>query len=197
MTSGFDVRSAVPNDGAHLALLADAATRRLNAWLWNDAARAGQSSFEVGRDSIRTDPNSLYYFERWQVFERAGDVAGGLNGYLLGPTSNVASPDLAAVLEPIVELKNVAEGSWYISVAAVFPEFRGKGLGRHILTTAEATARAAGIDKLTLIVADFNPGALRVYERYGFTEWDRRPFVTFPGSDPGGNWLLLGCDLDG
>jgi hypothetical protein len=35
-----------------------------------------------------------------------------------------------------------------------------------------------------------NEGAYRLYRRLGFREWERRPFVPFPGSDETGDWIL-------
>ena len=48
---------------------------------------------------------------------------------------------------------------------------------------------------MTLMVGSFNSGARRLYERFGFHEAGRRPFVPFPGSDPEGEWMLMVLDL--
>jgi len=108
-----------------------------------------------------------------------------------------AAPDspAAPVLRPVNDLKRIAEGSWYISVASVFPENRGEGIGHAILTLGEEKARAAGCSRLTLLVGSFNEGAHRLYERFGMHEGARRPFVPFPGSDPTGDWILMVKDL--
>gem|GEM_PF-5654243 len=55
----IDFRAARADDAAHLAVLADAATRHLKAWSWAGVAEVGQSSFEVGREIIRADDTSL------------------------------------------------------------------------------------------------------------------------------------------
>jgi ribosomal protein S18 acetylase RimI-like enzyme len=51
---------------------------------------------------------------------------------------------------------------------AVVPGQRGRGVGRALLTAAEAEARLLDCCKLTLEVQDDNTPALQLYERFGF-----------------------------
>ncbi|MEY2853371.1 MAG: hypothetical protein RL030_503 [Pseudomonadota bacterium] len=51
---------------------------------------------------------------------------------------------------------------------AVRPGHRGKGVGRALLTAAEAIARQRGCCKLTLEVQEDNLPALQLYGRFGF-----------------------------
>lgn len=51
---------------------------------------------------------------------------------------------------------------------AVVPGWRGKGVGRALLSAAEAHARELGCCKLTLEVQDDNTPAFQLYERFGF-----------------------------
>jgi ribosomal protein S18 acetylase RimI-like enzyme len=50
----------------------------------------------------------------------------------------------------------------------VLPEFRGRGVGRHLLEAVEAKACELGCCKLTLEVMDNNHRARRAYEAAGF-----------------------------
>lgn len=54
---------------------------------------------------------------------------------------------------------------------AVVPARRGQGVGRALLQTAEAHARAAGCCKLTLEVQDDNQPALGLYRSLGFGDF--------------------------
>lgn len=54
---------------------------------------------------------------------------------------------------------------------AVVPAWRGRGVGRALLTAAEARARRRGCCKLTLEVQDDNRRARAVYERFGFADF--------------------------
>jgi ribosomal protein S18 acetylase RimI-like enzyme len=53
---------------------------------------------------------------------------------------------------------------------AVRPGYRGKGVGRALLTAAEDRARDRGCCKLTLEVQDDNAPARMLYDRFGFRD---------------------------
>jgi ribosomal protein S18 acetylase RimI-like enzyme len=55
-----------------------------------------------------------------------------------------------------------------IESLSVLPEFRGSGLGTHLLTQLEEHLRASGVDDLVLGVLPGNRDALRLYERLGY-----------------------------
>jgi GNAT superfamily N-acetyltransferase len=55
---------------------------------------------------------------------------------------------------------------------AVLPEYRGRGIGRALLAAAEQRARARGCAKLTLEVLETNDGARRLYESFGFRDFE-------------------------
>jgi ribosomal protein S18 acetylase RimI-like enzyme len=99
-----------------------------------------------------------------------------------------ALPDL---VRPLVELESQAPGSWYVNALAVFPEYRGAGLGSLLLAEAERLAQSTGAETLSLIVAGQNEGARRLYERTGYRMAARRPLVAFPGSQHEGDWVLM------
>ncbi len=196
MSDSAQVRPAEASDSAELVLFSDAASRRFISWLWGEMANAGQSSLELGRQILETDTTSVNHLAHWDVVERGGRLIGGMNSFVSPPTSTPDNPTIASVLKPLNELKDLAEGSWYISVVAVHPEGRGQGIGTTLLDLAEQKAAAAGCSLVTLMAGSFNVDALRLYERHGYTEWDRRPFVPFYGSDPEGSWILLVKELD-
>ncbi|WP_298285167.1 GNAT family N-acetyltransferase [Acidocella sp.] len=190
------IRPATRADAASLALLGDMATRRLFSHLWSQSAAPGQSPFAVGRGIIRDNAAHFSHFSNWQVAEQEGEIAGGMDCCRLPegvtPEAIAQSPP---VVQPLNALKAIAGGTWYIVALALFPEFRAQGLGSRLLAKAEADARQQGINRLTLMVASFNPAAQRLYQRTGFGEWARRPFMPFPGSDPAGAWILMAKDV--
>lgn len=55
-----------------------------------------------------------------------------------------------------------------IESLSVLPEFRGSGLGTHLLAQLEERLRASGVDDLVLGVLPGNHDALRLYERLGY-----------------------------
>jgi ribosomal protein S18 acetylase RimI-like enzyme len=193
MTQPPALRAAVEGDSADLAVLADMATRRLTSHLWGLAAQPGQSAFEVGRRIIHRETGHFSNFRNWRVAEVSGIIAGALCGCIIAIPP--AAPPGPAVLEPLNALKLLAVGTWYLSALALYPEQQRKGLGRAMLADAEMLARASEADRITLMVGSFNTGARELYQQIGYAEWDRRPFLPFPGSDADGDWILMRKDL--
>ncbi len=79
----------------------------------------------------------------------------------------------------------------YIELLGMFPEQRGRGLGRRVLAWAEAEARREA-KNLWLVVSSFNHQALGFYHSLGFS-----PIGTIPGLvSPGHDEILLRKALD-
>jgi ribosomal protein S18 acetylase RimI-like enzyme len=78
-----------------------------------------------------------------------------------------------------------------VNVLAVFPEFRGEGIGRQLLSHADQLGRAVGSRGVAIIVASGNDGAMRLYAKAGYVERARRPLTPFPGYRRGGDWVLM------
>lgn len=188
-------RPAAPEEAALLAVLADMATRRLVSHLWGLAAGPGQSGLAYGRSLIRDNAAHFFHHRNWRLAEAEGGILGGFNAYV--PPPDAAEAPGPAVVRPLNALKGVAAGSFYIAAAAILPEHQGRGHGTALLTEATRLAAAQGHRRVTLMVGSFNTGARRLYARLGFSEWARRDFIPFEGSDPEGQWLLLRRDLEG
>lgn len=188
---GIAFRSATPEDCTQLALIADMASRRLASYFWGQAAAAGQSQFEYGRYIIRNNEAHLAHFTNWRVAEYSEQFVGAINGFLLAPTSQQSGAN-SPIAKPMMELKQMAEGNWYVSALAILPEYQGMGYAQLLLEEAERCAALAGAATLTLLVGSFNLRAHRLYLKHGFAERERRPFIAFDGSDPVGEWILMG-----
>ena len=105
------------------------------------------------------------------------------------PEATEPGPDLPPAFLPLMELENLSAASWYINALGVQPEARGRGLGARLLAEADALARAAGLDAVSLIASDVNVGAIRLYERNGFEVVASRPKVGFEGWTPEGRGI--------
>jgi ribosomal protein S18 acetylase RimI-like enzyme len=77
---------------------------------------------------------------------------------------------LAVILRgwPLVFVKETGRDEYYLSNLAIRKSFRGKGLGTQVIRRLEKKAGAAGLGKVSLIVAIENELARRFYERNGF-----------------------------
>jgi ribosomal protein S18 acetylase RimI-like enzyme len=191
-------RKATKQDAVHLAALLDIASRGLVLWLWQSMSAPGQSAIELGRERILQIQNSPSHFSKWMVATSNDENAGAFAAYPLSKTAAANDVDeLPEVYRPMLELESLAAGTWYIMTLSVFPEFRDKGLGTMMLEKIEGIARSSGHKHLSIMLVSDNSAALRLYDRFGFREIHRRPYIPFPGSHDSGDWLLLKKDIAG
>jgi ribosomal protein S18 acetylase RimI-like enzyme len=145
-------------------------------YIWLKLAEPGEEHIEVGeRRYARED--TVFSYRNGTVAERNGEVIGMLVAFQVEPDPDVSDPDeeVDPVLKPYSELER--PGSFYICGMALFPEYRGEGLGTRMLELARQQAYERGLEELSLIVFEQNTGARRLYEQHGFREVDRRPVV--------------------
>lgn len=191
---------------ADLAALCDIASHGLNARLWQRAIDEGKSAslFEIGRAMMMVRNHDLS-LEHATLAVTENSVIGAVLG-LVRPKDfgecldvNRDGPELRGILE----LQAQTQSSWHLSVLAVFREYQGFGFGRALMKEAAKRARAAKQRKMTLIVAQSNTNAVRLYKKSGFSVADQRQSVpSSPGfraqscSDADGvesteTWLLM------
>ena len=192
MGDALQFRTATEYDCTELALIRDIAGRRMPSYLWSQEVGQGQSYFEYGRERIRTDANYNAYFKNWLVAEFQSKFVGAFFGFSVDdPYPDI---DLNAVPEcfrPCVELERIASGCWLLQAIAILPQYRGKGLARQLLGKAESVAKDSGTNKIALQVEEVNEIAFKTYQRNGYVEVDRRPYVHFPGSEDTGDVVLM------
>lgn len=191
MNDEFNLRPARKQDARAMAQLIDIAGEGFATYLWAQSAQGGESPIDVGMRRAQRDEGGFSY-RNATIAETGGKTAALLLGYRLADPYDTG--DLSAlpeIVRPLVELESLAPGTWYVNALAAFPEYRGRGLGTRLLAEAEKIARGAGVPAVSIIVASENTGAFRLYERTGYVERGRRPFVPFPGFDHGGEWVSL------
>lgn len=190
--SDISFRPGVPDDSSDLAILVDAASRRICSWYWSTMATQGQSWLEFGRASIRNQSEEVWYHNKWLIAERQGQTLGALFGFSIpDPHDRIDLTELAAVFHPVVQMEMTAKGCWLLQAVALFPEHRGLGYGPVLIDRACDVARAAKHSRIVLQVESPNVGAIGLYRKCGFHEWERRAYVPFPGSDDSGDWILM------
>jgi ribosomal protein S18 acetylase RimI-like enzyme len=191
LSEQFSLRPARKEDARALAQLIDIAGEGFGTYLWSQAAGPGESALDVGMRRAQRDEGGFSY-RNAIVALSGGEIAGLLLGYRLADPYDTGDLDrLPELIRPLVELESIAPASWYVNALAAFPEFRGKGLGTRLLGEAEQIARKVNAPALSIIVAEANEGAKRLYLRCGYVETARRRLVPFPGLPHGGDWLLL------
>ena len=67
----------------------------------------------------------------------------------------------------------------HITQLCVGPNYRGRGLGRQLLSRASQEYRRHGCDAVSLTVTASNEGAIRLYESMGFRTIHRFPAIVW------------------
>jgi len=187
---GFTTRPATTEDAPRLAELVNIAGEGMPYYLWAKMARPGEDPWEVGRDRAQREQASFSY--RNALIAEAGDrVVGTLIGYPLPDAPEPIDPTMSAMFVPLQELENIAAGTWYVNVIAVYDEYRGRGYGTYLLSVADRIASELDHKGLSIIVAGTNSGARRLYERCGYKLRAQRQLEKEDWVSEGQNWLLL------
>lgn len=186
-----EFRRATPDDAPALANFVNMAGEGLPLYLWTRMATSGESPWDVGCTRARRESGSFSYRNAW-LHVIGDEPIGCLIGYPLPdsppPTDYAAMPPMFV---PLQQLEDEAPGTWYVNVLAVSRQHRGKGIGRWLLALAERLAVQQGKHSLSLIVADANSSARRLYASFGFREAAQRPMVKEQWDSPGTNWVLM------
>jgi GNAT superfamily N-acetyltransferase len=197
MGNALQFRTATEYDCTELALIRDIAGRRMPSYLWSQEVGQGQSYFEYGREKIRTDANYNAYFKNWLVAEFQSKFVGAFFGFSVDdPYPDIDLDAVPECFRPCVELERIASGCWLLQAIAILPQYRGKGLARQILGKAESVAKDSGTNRIALQVEEVNEVAFKTYQRNGYVEVDRRPYVHFPGSEDTGDIVLMWKELN-
>ena len=181
------LRVATEADARELADLVNFAGEGLPLHFWEGLATAGEDPWEIGRIRQRDKARDGQIV----VVDLGQGAVAGLTGYAIGPEPESVGDDMPALFRPLQELENEAGESWYVNVLAGYPVYRGKGYGSLLLKVAEEIARDTDVRRMSVIVADTNPGARRLYERYGYGEVARRRCERGDWQTDTENWVLL------
>ncbi|MGY6519366.1 MAG: N-acetyltransferase family protein [Lysobacteraceae bacterium] len=184
------LRNARIEDAPALVELMNMAGDGIPAYLWGLMAAPGEEAVSVGRRRVAGTEGGFSHTNA-HVVESDGVVAGMLLGYRLPDPGESHADGVPAVVRPLLELESLAPGSWYINAVATAPGHRGRGVGSQLMAWAERLAQASDARSLSLIVAEANAGACRLYARLGYQVAARRPIVAFPGCPHAGDWLLM------
>jgi len=184
-------RTATPDDAAVMAELVNMAGEGMPFYLWSKMATPGESAWDIGRTRARREQGGFSY-RNTVIREEQGYPVACLIGYPLNDEPEAVDfTGMPPMFVPLQELEDLAHGTWYVNVLATYPEYRGKGYGSELLQLAEEIARETNMRGLSLIVADTNTGARRLYKRHGYHFKAQRKMEKEKWKNPGQNWLLL------
>ena len=185
------IRDAKKSDCAELAQLINLAGEGLPYYLWQKMAGPDEDPWATGEERAARETGSFSY-RNSIVVEVDGKIVGALIGYSVADEPEAIDIESTPpMFVPLLELENLAPGTWYINSVAVFPEARGLGVGSKLMQLAERRASNLGLRGTSLIVADANRGARRLYERLDYREVATRPMIKEQWESPAENWVLM------
>ena len=183
-------RWTTPDDATAMADFVHFASEGLALYLWTRMAGPGGDPWRIGRERASRGTGGFSY--RNSIMAENDDrVVAGLIGYALPDRPESIDDAMPAMFVPLQELENLAPGTWYVNVLAAYPEHRGRGYGGALLAVADRLAEDAGNRGLSIIVADTNTGARKLYERSGYREAGKRKMIKEDWQHPGTDWVLL------
>lgn len=183
-------RPAVRAEAGTIAALYRISSDGVADYIWTRLAEPGEDLLETGRRRYEREGTPFSY-QNCTIAEVDGAVAGMLVAFPMVVDPDHVEPD--PVLAPYSELEE--DGSYYVCGVALFPAYRGRGLGTRLMRLAEEQARARGLTRLSLIVFEANAGAKRLYDRLGYREAARAAIVAHPLIRHSGDAILMIKDV--
>lgn len=186
-TASFGFRAALKLDCSAIAALFSIASDGVADYVWSQMATPGEDLLEVGRKRYEREGVAFSY-QNCTMADVGKETAGFLVAFPMHVEPDV-EPEADPVLVPYSRLEE--DNSYYVCGVALFPEYRGRGIGTRLMAKAEQDARHAGFDKLSLIVFEQNQAAKRLYDRLGYMETARCEVVPHPLIRHRGDALLM------
>ncbi len=182
------IRPAVKADCRPIARLYSISSDGVADYIWTQLAAPGEDIIDVGRRRYERE-ESVFSYRNCSVAVVDDEIIGMLVAFPMHVDKDAVSEETDPVLAPYSVLEE--DGSYYICGMALFPPYRGYGLGTRFLKLAEAQALEKGLPKLSLIVFEQNDGAKRLYLGQGYREVARQPVVPHPLIHYTGDALLM------
>jgi ribosomal protein S18 acetylase RimI-like enzyme len=177
-------RPATIDDCYKIAQLFSMASDGVANYMWSTLTKdyPGLTPIEIGSKRYAND-QSVFSYKSCIVAERDGEVIGMMATYPIEEASESNSKattelkELSDEPDILAPYSMEAPGTWYICALALFPEFRGQGLGTQFLSIARQQAQEKGFQELSLLCFEQNTGAMKLYQRNGFKVIDRAAIV--------------------
>ncbi len=191
--SAFDpgevvLRPAAKSDCRTIASLYSISSDGVADYIWTKLAAPGEDILDVGQRRYERE-DGVFSYRNCTVAVLKDEVIGMLVAFPMHVNNDAGEEQTDPVLVPYSILEE--DDSYYICGAALFPPYRGHGLGSRFLKLAEDQARERKLPKLSLIVFEQNKGAKRLYERHGYREIARQRVVPHPLIHYTGDALLM------
>lgn len=172
------IRLAQRQDCADIAKLFLISSDGLAEYIWGQMNMPGLTLQEIGERRYAREGVAFSY-ENCLTAERNGAMIGMLHSFpMVRDETCTDKEEQDPVLKPYSGLADY--DSLYISSVAVYPEYRGQGMGTRLLDAARERCRALGLSRVSLICFEPNAKAMQLYQRLGYKEQGRHPIVPHP-----------------
>lgn len=190
------IRKANKEETRTIAELAQFAGEGIPDFFWAQSQRKGESLLDVGARNASSETENFSYRNAWLAV-MDGETAGMLLAYRLPSDEHKETlSDYPKFIHPLIELERLVPNSFYINMLAAYPQFRNRGIGRGLMSVVDELASEAGCDLISIEVFEQNAGALRFYQRLGYTLMDSREVIPHPCHHYDGRLLLLTKSVD-
>ncbi len=190
----WSIRHAVPDDSPSLAavelLTAPEFANFLLEGMFDDASVGAILSWRYRQGGVDSTDWS------WVAVEEGDDIVGAMGAYPVALSRAEQGVDTGeaddrnahfAVLRTLMR-----DDAFHIARLGVLLHARRRGIARGLVVAAEAAAREAGLNLLTLIVWADNDAALNLYDALGFSRLDSAEIAPHPRLERDGEVLMLG-----
>jgi ribosomal protein S18 acetylase RimI-like enzyme len=174
------IRTATQDDAREIAKFIAISSDGVAEIEWHEQADIEHCDpLDIGERTYQ-NPEGDYSFTNSRILEINGEVAGMLLAFGMpeaeprNPENRPAADD-ENVFAPYIYLEE--SNSWYICGVALYPQYRGQGLGTRLMDLANEQAKENGYTTLSLVAFEQNKGAVNLYDKLGYSVVDQAPIV--------------------
>lgn len=181
------LRAASPQDAKDVATLVNIAGEGFPAAIWSGMCELNENAIDVGaRLALRE--NAHYSFQNAIIAELDGEVAGLVMAHNTAESPEPMNTAAHPSLRPLTKLENQALGTRYITALATYQHFRGQGIAKKLVESAE---RQPGRNGMSLIMTNGNRSGLRFYMSLGYRDAAQAPVIKMDWDTDSTLWHLL------
>jgi len=186
----IEFRPAKKEESRIIAELYSISSNGVANYIWTKLAKPGEDILDVGERRYERE-DIFFSYKNCTVVEVDGVISGMMVAFPMVADDEI---DEDPVLAPYSRLEE--DNSYYICGVALYPEYRGKGIGHQFMALAKKQAMLEGIHKLSLVVFEDNENALGIYQELGYKEIKREKIVEHPMIQHSGDAILMVKKLD-
>jgi len=194
MSESLRLREADESDALDMAHLIDIAGDGLPFYVWQKAAvdkPEKQSPLEIGIERAQRKSGAFSYLNTY-VCEKNNAIVGAVIIYpIFRESSSGTHSGNPSIFDPLNKLEQQVIGSLYINALAVYEKHRNLGIGSLLLDFTEKLAKSGEFNTVSLIVADSNVSAIRLYQNRGYKVKASEKVIKENWQADGANWLLM------